>query len=162
MKPRVANKNMPAAMNRSAELLPEPDFGGVSGRAPRTAREEILCGLFARLLGAERVGVEDNFFSLGGDSILSIQVSSRARQSGLRLATKELENAAAVSDLLDKEQGTGQNALELFLTRAEYFLLTGDQPKAIENLTKALSEPGPSVVVLPAVLRMFEPTHLTA
>ncbi|GAA3949988.1 hypothetical protein [Hymenobacter algoricola] len=54
------------------------------------------------------------------------------------LATKELENAAAVSDLLDKEQGTGQNARELFLTRAEYFLLTGDQPKAIENLTKAL------------------------
>ncbi|GAA4002352.1 hypothetical protein GCM10022408_12170 [Hymenobacter fastidiosus] len=54
------------------------------------------------------------------------------------LATKELENAAAVSDLLDKEQGTGQNARELFLTRAEYYLQTGDQPKAIENLTRAL------------------------
>ena len=54
------------------------------------------------------------------------------------LATKELQSAAAVSDLLDKEQGTGQNARELFLTRAEYYLQTGDQPKAIENLTKAL------------------------
>ncbi|SHI33792.1 hypothetical protein SAMN02745146_0577 [Hymenobacter daecheongensis DSM 21074] len=54
------------------------------------------------------------------------------------LATKELENAAAVSDLLDKEQGSGRNARELFLTRAEYFLQTGDQLKAIENLTRAL------------------------
>ncbi|RYU78911.1 type IX secretion system periplasmic lipoprotein PorW/SprE [Hymenobacter persicinus] len=54
------------------------------------------------------------------------------------LATKELESAAAVSDLLDKEQGTGQNARELFLTRAEYFLQTGDQAKAIDNLNRAL------------------------
>ncbi|GGG45805.1 hypothetical protein GCM10011378_22500 [Hymenobacter glacieicola] len=54
------------------------------------------------------------------------------------LATKELENAAAVSDLLDKEQGTERNARELFLTRAEFFLLTGEQARAIENLEKAI------------------------
>ncbi|UOQ73691.1 type IX secretion system periplasmic lipoprotein PorW/SprE [Hymenobacter cellulosilyticus] len=53
------------------------------------------------------------------------------------LALKEYENAAAVSDLLDKEQGVEQNARELFLTRAEYFLLTGDQKQAIVNLEKA-------------------------
>ncbi|QJX47076.1 tetratricopeptide repeat protein [Hymenobacter taeanensis] len=54
------------------------------------------------------------------------------------LATKELESASAVSDILDKEQGTPLNARELFLTRAEYYLLTGDQPKAIAQLEQAI------------------------
>lgn len=54
------------------------------------------------------------------------------------LATKELENAAAVSDILDKEEGTLPNARELFLTRAEFYLLTGEQDRAIENLEKAI------------------------
>ncbi|TGE26339.1 tetratricopeptide repeat protein [Hymenobacter metallicola] len=54
------------------------------------------------------------------------------------LALKEYENAAAVSDILDKEKGVEENARELFLTRAEYFLLTGDQKQAIVNLEKAI------------------------
>ncbi|WP_460615012.1 type IX secretion system periplasmic lipoprotein PorW/SprE [Hymenobacter seoulensis] len=54
------------------------------------------------------------------------------------LATKELENAAAVSDLLDKEQGTELNARELFLTRADFFLQRGEPTRAIENLEKAI------------------------
>ncbi len=54
------------------------------------------------------------------------------------LATKELESAGAVSDLLDKEQGTPLNARELFLTRAEYFLRVGEEAKAIEQLEKAV------------------------
>ena len=51
---------------------------------------------------------------------------------------KELENAAAVSDLLDKEQGSEANARELFLTRADYFLQVGEPARAIENLEKAI------------------------
>ena len=43
----------------------------------------MLAGIWAEVLGVERVGVDDNFFELGGDSILSIQVVSRARQAGL-------------------------------------------------------------------------------
>ncbi|RPD46305.1 hypothetical protein DNI29_14995 [Hymenobacter sediminis] len=54
------------------------------------------------------------------------------------LATKELENAAAVSDILDKEQGTEPNARELFLTRAEFYLLRAEPARAIENLEKAI------------------------
>ncbi len=54
------------------------------------------------------------------------------------LATKEYESAAAVSDILDKEKGTEVNARELFLTRAQYYLLTDNQPLAIENLEKAI------------------------
>ena len=53
--------------------------------AARTATEQELVHMWEQVLGVEQVGVEDNFFELGGDSILSIQVVSRARQSGLRL-----------------------------------------------------------------------------
>lgn len=54
------------------------------------------------------------------------------------MVTKEWDNAAAVSDLLDKEEGTELNARELFLTRAQYYLHQGDEKKAIENLKKAV------------------------
>ncbi|MBC6608607.1 tetratricopeptide repeat protein [Hymenobacter sp. BT188] len=54
------------------------------------------------------------------------------------LAQKEYDNAAAVSDVLDKEEGRESTARELFLTRAEYHLLTDNPKLAIENLNKAI------------------------
>ncbi|WP_460576550.1 type IX secretion system periplasmic lipoprotein PorW/SprE [Hymenobacter coalescens] len=54
------------------------------------------------------------------------------------MVTKQWDNAASVSDLLDKEQGSTANARELFLTRAEYYLHEGDEKKAIESIQKAL------------------------
>ncbi|RIY12847.1 hypothetical protein D0T11_03745 [Hymenobacter rubripertinctus] len=54
------------------------------------------------------------------------------------LALQEPGNAAAVSDILDKETGTEPNARALFLTRAEYYLQTGEPARAIENLEKAI------------------------
>ncbi|HSZ29468.1 MAG TPA: condensation domain-containing protein, partial [Pseudonocardiaceae bacterium] len=59
-------------------------------RAPSTAIERELARVWAEVLRVERVGVEDNFFSLGGDSILSIQVVSRARRTGLMLMPRDL------------------------------------------------------------------------
>ena len=73
--------------------LPAPDFGAVAAAgyvAPRTEVERVLAGIWGEVLGVERVGVEDNFFSLGGDSILSIQVVSRARRAGLMLMPSDL------------------------------------------------------------------------
>ncbi|MFG2457070.1 amino acid adenylation domain-containing protein [Streptomyces sp. NPDC048523] len=64
--------------------LPAPDFAGkVTERAPRTDAERVLCELFAEVLGLERVGVEDSFFELGGDSIMSMQLAARARRAHL-------------------------------------------------------------------------------
>ncbi|MFH8606825.1 amino acid adenylation domain-containing protein [Streptomyces sp. NPDC018029] len=71
--------------------LPAPDFAGrVTGRAPRTATERTLCDLFAEVLGLERVGVDDSFFELGGDSIMSMQLASRARRAGLTLTSRQV------------------------------------------------------------------------
>ncbi|NJQ03967.1 non-ribosomal peptide synthetase, partial [Streptomyces zingiberis] len=73
------------------EALPAPDFAGRStGRAPRTPVEETLCRLFAEVLGLARAGAEDGFFSLGGDSISSMQLVARARRAGLVLTPRQV------------------------------------------------------------------------
>ncbi len=75
------------------EALPAPEITAEDGSEhvpPRTPVESALAEVWAAVLGAERVGVRDNFFELGGDSILVIQVVSRARKAGLALTTKSL------------------------------------------------------------------------
>ena len=69
--------------------LPAPEAGPEREyRAARTPAEAVLCGLFAEVLRLDRVGLDDNFFALGGDSIVSIQLVSRARRAGLLLTPR--------------------------------------------------------------------------
>ncbi|MEU9379301.1 amino acid adenylation domain-containing protein, partial [Streptomyces sp. NPDC048255] len=71
------------------KALPAPDYGSEGAkRAARTPAEEILCGLFQELLGVPEVGIDDSFFDLGGDSIVSIQLVSRARKAGLAVTPR--------------------------------------------------------------------------
>ncbi|WP_240930238.1 non-ribosomal peptide synthetase, partial [Streptomyces coryli] len=76
-------------LDRSA--LPAPDFAGAAaGREPATPLEEKLCALFADVLGREDVGVDDSFFELGGDSIMSMLLVSRARRAGLVITARQV------------------------------------------------------------------------
>ncbi|WP_447002782.1 non-ribosomal peptide synthase/polyketide synthase [Saccharothrix isguenensis] len=82
--------------------LPEPDFSALAGGehvAPSGPVEEALAAVWAAVLGVPRVGVEDNFFSLGGDSILSMQVVARSRQAGYRFATRDLFTHQTIASL---------------------------------------------------------------
>ncbi|NVI92301.1 non-ribosomal peptide synthetase [Actinomadura sp. BRA 177] len=89
--------------------LPAPDFAAkVSSRAPRTPQEETLAGLFAEVLGLERVGIDDGFFDLGGDSIIAIQLVSRARQSGLVITPREVFQHQTVEELAAAAKPVGE------------------------------------------------------
>ncbi|MEV0643483.1 amino acid adenylation domain-containing protein, partial [Streptomyces sp. NPDC050619] len=70
--------------------LPAPERAARGGRAPATPVEGLLCQLFAEVLGLERVGAEDSFFELGGDSIMSMLLVSRARRAGLAFSSRQV------------------------------------------------------------------------
>ena len=71
--------------------LPAPEYQDVDRyRAPVSVVEEVLAGIYAQVLGVERVGVDDSFFELGGDSILSMQVVARARAAGVLCRPRDI------------------------------------------------------------------------
>ncbi|OMF80932.1 amino acid adenylation domain-containing protein [Paenibacillus glucanolyticus] len=98
--------------------LPAPDItSDADGRNPRTPQEEVLCELFAEILGAKRVGIDDSFFELGGHSLLAVRLISRVREAlGKELSIAALFEAPTVAGLVDKlEMGGGNSALQVVL-----------------------------------------------
>ncbi|WP_433856832.1 amino acid adenylation domain-containing protein [Streptomyces kronopolitis] len=76
-------------LDRKALSAPRPTTAA-TGRPPRTPHEEILCAAFAEVLGLSHVDADADFFSLGGDSISSIQVVGHARKAGLTLTPRDI------------------------------------------------------------------------
>ncbi|MFC8198280.1 amino acid adenylation domain-containing protein [Streptomyces sp. NPDC057298] len=92
------------------KALPEPEFTGGTYRAPATAPEQTLAGIYAEVLGLDRVGVDDDFFAVGGDSIRSIQVVSRARAQGLEVTPRQIfecRTVAALAEVASSDAGKG-------------------------------------------------------
>ncbi|MEM7350069.1 MAG: amino acid adenylation domain-containing protein [Acidobacteriota bacterium] len=124
---KLDRKALPAPFAESAEGDFEP---------PRGEREQHLAALWAEVLRCERVGRQDNFFELGGDSILSIQIVSRANQLGIKLTPGQLFEHQTIAELAavageavsEAEQGTIRGALPL--TPVQRWFFEQDMPEA--------------------------------
>ncbi|HEX9981849.1 MAG TPA: amino acid adenylation domain-containing protein, partial [Thermoanaerobaculia bacterium] len=82
------------------KALPEPEWQSTTAYvAPVNPVEAQLAAIWAQLLKLERVGIHDNFFAIGGDSILSIQAVSRANQAGIAITTRQLFEHQTVAAL---------------------------------------------------------------
>ncbi len=104
---------MPLSANGKLDRkrLPTLDWNSQSNveyAAPQTLVETTLTQIWQTLLGVERVGRYDNFFALGGDSILSIQVVSRARQAGIVVTPKQLFEQPTVAGLASVAKTTSR------------------------------------------------------
>ncbi|HET7232355.1 MAG TPA: amino acid adenylation domain-containing protein [Longimicrobium sp.] len=117
--------------------LPAPTFAEASSdeasQAPSSPAEERLARIWAQVLGRERVGVHENFFELGGDSILSIQMVVRATEEGLRITPRQifqhqtvaaLAAVAGTAPAVAAEQGTVTG--EAPLTPVQHWFFDGD------------------------------------
>jgi aryl carrier-like protein len=86
--------------------LPAPDWQAADEErfvAPRTPAEEAIAAIWAQVLGVERVGVADDYFAIGGDSIRSIQIAARCQRAGLPVQPHDLfqhRTVAALADML--------------------------------------------------------------
>ncbi|MDX3544048.1 amino acid adenylation domain-containing protein [Streptomyces europaeiscabiei] len=122
-----------------ARALPAPDYATMSsGRAPRTTREKLLCALYAEVLGLDTVTAEDDFLALGGDSISAIQLLIRARESGLRLTTREVFRHRTVEALAKAAvERVAEHTADVPLVEvdeAELAEIQGTRPLPVEEL----------------------------
>lgn len=99
------------------QQLPAPTYSQPEWAAtyapPRTPIEEALTLIWGNVLGIERVGIHDNFFDIGGDSLRSIQVRARATEAGLRFSLKQLfqlQTVARLASAIERDMSKGVDA----------------------------------------------------
>ncbi|MDQ1039021.1 amino acid adenylation domain-containing protein/non-ribosomal peptide synthase protein (TIGR01720 family)/FkbM family methyltransferase [Streptomyces sp. V3I8] len=94
---------VPLTPNGKADkaALPRPEFRGAHYRAPGSDTEKMLAAIFAEVLSVSQVGVDDDFFTLGGDSIQSLQIASGARARGLAVSSRQIFEFRTVSALAE-------------------------------------------------------------
>ena len=108
-------------LDRKALPLPEETNLTAQAVPPRTETEKQLVDIWQQVLGLEKLGIEHNFFELGGDSILSIQLVSRATQAGLHFTVKQVFQYPTIATLVPHVRTTTA-------VQAEQGVVTGPVP----------------------------------
>ncbi|WP_130932190.1 non-ribosomal peptide synthetase [Pseudomonas sp. Sample_24] len=123
-------------LDRRALPAPDPELNRQQYVAPGNELEVTLAQIWCEVLNVEQVGLNDNFFELGGDSILSIQVVSRARQQGIHFSPRDLFQHQTVQTLAAvatrTEQVTAEQGLlsgESRLTPIQHWFFDTDIPQ---------------------------------
>ena len=101
---------------------------------PRTAAESILTGITAELLGRDDIGIEEDFFELGIDSILGIQLISRARIAGLSLSPAQLfrhPSIAMLASAVEDGADNGNSAADSFIATAPFELAAAELDRGV-------------------------------
>jgi amino acid adenylation domain-containing protein/non-ribosomal peptide synthase protein (TIGR01720 family) len=144
----VVLEALPLTVNGKLDTraLPSPEYQDVDRyRPPADAVEELLAGIYAQVLGLERVGVDESFFELGGDSILSMQVVARARAAGLVCRPRDIFVEQTVARLARVVEGVGGPADEgtglLVPTPIMRWLASVDGPIGQFNQTTVVQAP---------------------
>ncbi|HVG08476.1 MAG TPA: amino acid adenylation domain-containing protein [Thermoanaerobaculia bacterium] len=130
---------------RALLAMPAPE--GARGAAaeavaPRNPVEEILAAVWAEVLKLDRVGIHDNFFSLGGDSILVIQAATRSRKRGVSFTPRQLfqnQTIAQLAVVVDTLGGPGEAAVPVLAPLTE-FSEAGLSQDELDDLLAELSE----------------------
>jgi amino acid adenylation domain-containing protein/non-ribosomal peptide synthase protein (TIGR01720 family) len=91
--------------------LPAPHFRGGTGRPPVTERQRRLCAIFAEVLGVETNGIDDDFFALGGHSLLLVRLAAAIRRDfGVNVAVADLMLTPTVAEVADRLSSGVQGA----------------------------------------------------
>jgi aryl carrier-like protein len=94
--------------------LPKPEWSGEEEyEAPQTPTEEILAGIWAEVLGVERVSRQDNFFELGGHSLLAINLIERMRLCGFKVDVRSIFTNPTLAGLATIVAGSQKNEFEV-------------------------------------------------
>ncbi|HLZ86559.1 MAG TPA: amino acid adenylation domain-containing protein [Puia sp.] len=110
---------MPLTVNGKLDkkALPEPGFtGGPAYVAPTTKEERVLIVIWEKVLGREKIGISDNFFSVGGDSIKSLQIVSRLYAAGYEASVKEIFLYPTIRELAARLKRIGLAADQSIVT----------------------------------------------
>ncbi len=127
--------------------LPVPDAVEKQYVGPRNSVEQELCRIWASVLGIAEPGINENFFELGGDSILGIQVVARANQAGMNLITRQIFQHQTIAELAAvaqdgvrplADQGVVTGEVPLTPVQARFFELALQEPHHY-NQAKLLS-----------------------